>query len=196
MWLLFFQSKLSLFPNRICWCLHWTRINVSWIYFVLLLPIPTPTPNVSHLDSASLVQCSSVTKLCPTLWHQGLPGFPVLDHLLEFPQTHVHWVGDAIQTISASVSLFSCPRSFPAPGSFPMSFDSSHQVAKYVSVLASVLPMNIQGWFPLEWTGLISSLSRDDSGQCLPKIFVPKCFIHNFSVYLRAAPWGRHDLFI
>ena len=99
-------------------------------------------------------------------------------------------------TISSSVSLFSCPRSFPAPGSFPMSFDSSHQVAKYVSVLASVLPMNIRGWFPLEWTGLISSLSRDDSGHCLPKIFVPKCFIHNFSVYLRATPWGRYDLFI
>ena len=61
-------------------------------------------------------------------------------------------------TISSSVAPFSsCP--FPASGSFPVSwlFTSDDQSIR-VSASASVLPMNIQGWFPLGWTGLISLL--------------------------------------
>ena len=52
-------------------------------------------------------------------------------------------------------------QSFPAPGSFPMSllFTSGSQ-STGVSASASVLPMNIQGWFPLGLTGLISLLSK------------------------------------
>ena len=44
--------------------------------------------------------CCSVTQLCPTLCNPmdySMPGFPIHPHLLEFVQTHVHWVGDAIQ---------------------------------------------------------------------------------------------------
>ena len=44
--------------------------------------------------------CCLVAKLCPTLWDpmdSSIPGFPVLHYLPEFAQTHVHWVGDAIQ---------------------------------------------------------------------------------------------------
>ena len=44
--------------------------------------------------------CCSVAKLCPTPcdpMNCSRPGFPVLHHLLEFTQTHVHWVSDAIQ---------------------------------------------------------------------------------------------------
>jgi len=44
--------------------------------------------------------CCSATQSCPTLYdplHCSMPGFPVLHHLPEFAQTHVHWVGDAIQ---------------------------------------------------------------------------------------------------
>ena len=49
-------------------------------------------------------------------------GFPVHHQLPEFTQTHVHWVGDAIPTISSSVVPFSsCLQSFPASGSFQMS---------------------------------------------------------------------------
>ena len=63
---------------------------------------------------------------------------------------------------SSSVALFSsCPQSFPASGSFPMSrvfASGGHSTG--VSASASVLPMNIQGWFPLGLTGLISSLSK------------------------------------
>ena len=60
-----------------------------------------------------------------------------------------------------SVTPFSCPQSFPASGSFPVSqlFPSGGQSIG-ASASASVLPMNIQDWFPLEWTGLISLTSK------------------------------------
>ena len=64
--------------------------------------------------------------------------------------------------ISSSVVPFSsCPQSLPASGSFPMSqlFASGGQSIG-VSASASVLPMNIQGWSPLEWTGWISLQSK------------------------------------
>ena len=63
-------------------------------------------------------------------------------------------------TISSSViPLSSCLQSFPASGAFPMSqfFASGGQS---IGASASVLPMNIQGWFPLELIGLISLQSK------------------------------------
>ena len=65
-------------------------------------------------------------------------------------------------TISSSVVPFSsCPQSFPASGSFQMSqiFASGGQSIG-VSTSASVLPMDIQGWFPLGLTGWISLQSK------------------------------------
>ena len=65
-------------------------------------------------------------------------------------------------TISSSVILFfSCLQSFPASGSFPVSqlFTSDgHSIG--VSASASVLPVNIQDWSPLGWTGWISLQSK------------------------------------
>ena len=64
-------------------------------------------------------------------------------------------------SISSSVDPFSCPQSFPASGSFPMSqFFSSGGQSIGASVSTSVLPMHIQGWFPLGLTGLITLLSK------------------------------------
>ena len=66
------------------------------------------------------------------------------------------WSWWCLLTISSSVAPFSsCPQSFPTLGSFPMSwlFVSGGQS---IGASASALPMNIQGWFPLELTGLIS----------------------------------------
>ena len=71
-------------------------------------------------------------------------------------------------TISSSVIPFSsCLQTFPTLGSFPMSwlFASGGQSIR-ASASASVLPMNIQDWFPLELTGLISLLSKG-----LPRVF-------------------------
>ena len=64
-------------------------------------------------------------------------------------------------TISSSVALFSCPQSFPASWSFPVSrlFTSSGQGIG-ASASTPVLPMNIQGWYPLGLTGLISLQSK------------------------------------
>ena len=67
------------------------------------------------------------------------------------------------QPISSSVTTFSsCPQSFPASGSFPMNqFFASGGWS--IEASASLLPMNIQGWFPLGWTGFISLLSKGPS---------------------------------
>ena len=65
-------------------------------------------------------------------------------------------------TVSSSVTPFSsCLQPFPASWSFPMSqlFASGGQSVG-ASASASILPMNIQGWFPLGLTGLISLLSK------------------------------------
>ena len=90
------------------------------------------------------------------------PGFPAHHQLLELAQTHVHRVGDAIQP--------SHPLSSPSPPTFNLSqhqglfqgvslFASGGQSIG-VSASASVLPMNIQDWFHLGWTGWISLLSK------------------------------------
>ena len=109
--------------------------------------------------------CCSVTQLCLTLWDPmdcSMPGFPDLHHLTKFAQTHVHWVGDAIQpSISSSVVPFSCFLSFPASGFFQWSqFFTSAGQSIGTSASAAVLPMNIQGWYPLELTGWIFLLSQ------------------------------------
>ena len=68
-------------------------------------------------------------------------------------------------TISSWVPFSSRLQSFPASGSFPRSqFFTSGGQSIGVSASASVLPMNIQDWFPLGWTGWISSQSKGLSG--------------------------------
>ena len=87
--------------------------------------------------------------LCWTLCYPmdcSMPGEPVLHCVLEFAQTHVHWVGYAIQPSHPLSPSFSCPQSFPASRSFPMThlFASGGQS---IGVSASVLLMNIQGHY-------------------------------------------------
>ena len=83
--------------------------------------------------------------------------------------------------ISSSVILFfSCLQSFPVSGSFQMSqlFTSGDQSIR-ASVLASVLPINIQDWFPLGLAGLISvhskGLSRVFSNTIYQKASILQC---------------------
>ena len=93
-----------------------------------------------------------------SLWHHGLqhtrlPCPPPSPWVCSnsFPLSQWHY------PTSSSVGPFSsCLQSFPASGSFPMSqlFPSCSQSIG-VLASASVLPMNIQDWFPLGWTGLI-----------------------------------------
>ena len=105
-------------------------------------------------------QIRSVAQSCPTLCDPmdcSMPDLPVHHQLPEFTQTHVHWVGDTIEPSSSVVPFSSCLQSFPASGSVPRSqfFPSGGQTLG-ASASASVLPMNIQDWFPLGWTGWIS----------------------------------------
>ena len=97
-------------------------------------------------------RCCSVAQLCLTLCNPmdyNTPGFPVFHCLLVFAQTHIHWVGDAIQPSHPLSPFSSCPQSFPASGSFPVSqpFASGGQSIG-VSASASIIQMNIQAWFP------------------------------------------------
>ena len=91
----------------------------------------------------------------------SMPGFSVLHHLLEFAQTHVHWVNDAIPP--------SHPLSSPSPPAFKLSTSGSFLMSQLftssgpsigVSALAWVLPKNTQDRSPLEWTGWISLQSK------------------------------------
>ena len=108
--------------------------------------------------------CCSVAKLYLTHCDPmdcSTPVSAVLHYLLEVAQTHVHRVSDAIQPSHALSSPCSCPQSFPASESFPVSqLFTSHGQSIGASALASVLPMNIQDWFPLGLTGLISLQSK------------------------------------
>ena len=113
-------SKLwEMVMDREVWCaaVHGISKNQTW----------------PRLNNNKLVQFSSVAQSCPTLCDPmdcSTPGLPVHHQLPEFPQTHVHWVGDAIQP--------SHPLSSPSPPTFNLSqhqglfkwVSSSQQVAK------------------------------------------------------------------
>ena len=113
--------------------------------------------------------CCSVVQSCLTLWdpmdckHARLPCPSQSARACSNSCPLSRWCHP---TISSSVVPFSCcPRFFPVPGSFPMSqlFTSRGQSIG-ASSSASVLSMNIQGWFPLGWTDFISLLSKGLSG--------------------------------
>ena len=111
------------------------------------------------------IQFSSVTQSCLTLLrphgpqHAKVPcaSATLRDNSNYFPLHQ--WCHP---TISSSVIPFSsCLQSFPASGSFPMSqFFTSGSQSIEVSASASVLPMKIQDWSPLGWTGWISLQSK------------------------------------
>ena len=127
--------------------------------------------------------CWSVIQSCLTLCHPmdcSMPGFPVFHYLLEFAQTHVHWVDGYHPPISVSVVPFSsCPQSFPASRSFLLgSLFTSGGKSTGASVSASVLPMNIQGWFPLGLTSLISLQSKGLSRVFSNITFSLKCLFY------------------
>ena len=103
---------------------------------------------------------SSVTQLCPTLCDpifHSRPGLPAITNSGVYSNSCPlsPWCHPTI--LSSVVPFSSCLQSFPESGSFQMSqlFASGGQSIG-VSVSTSVLPMNIQDWFPLGWTGWIS----------------------------------------
>ena len=120
---------------------------------------PRTGTNFSPRSPSSSDLCCSVAKSCLTPWTAACQAS--LSFTISWSCSNScpssQWCHP---TISSSVAPFSfCPPSFPTLGSFPMSrlFPSGGQS---IRASASVLPMNIQGWFPLGLTGLIL-LSKD-----------------------------------
>ena len=132
--------------------LQCTRAGTGCISTSLSLKLPSPD------------QFSSVAQPCPTLQPYGLqhawPPCPSpTPGAYSNSRPSSQWCHP---TISASViPSSSCLQPFPASVSFPMSlFFASGGQSIGLSALASVLPMNIQDWFPSEWTGWISLQSK------------------------------------
>ena len=107
-----------------------------------------------HKERGCCFQSLSCVWLFVVRMDCSTPGSCILHQLPEFAQAHIHWVGDAIQP------------SHPLSPSCPRALSLSHHLlasgGQSIGALASapVLPVNIQDWFPLGWTGLISLLSR------------------------------------
>ena len=132
-------------------------MKLYYIYLFIRKEISTLSFH-THL----VVWFSSVAQSCPTLGYPtdcSMPDFPVHHQLPGLAQTHVHWVSDAIQPSHPVIPFSFCLQSFPASGIFPVS-QLLASGGPSIGAAASVLPMNIQGWFPLEWTGWISLLSK------------------------------------
>ena len=116
-----FSKELYLFLKKSS-VLHFTYC----ISVVAIRPLNCVQCRNSMSPAFSSVQFSrSVVQSCPPLcdpMNRSMPGLPVHHQLLEFTQTHVHQVSDAIQPISSSAVPFSsCPQPFPASESFPIS---------------------------------------------------------------------------
>ena len=126
-------------------------------------------------NSKKLFSCKVVSN---SLWPQGLQHatllYPPLSPGVCSNSCPLSWW--CYLTISSSVTSFSssCPQTFPASESFPVSqlFASGGQSIG-ASASASALLMNIQDWFPLGWTGWISlesmGLSRVSSSTTIRK---------------------------
>ena len=136
--------------SNLCLCGHVSTSNsnlLSTFYKMMITLAQLDDPEYSsHINSLNVSIsakslchiCCSVTQLCLTLCDPmdcSTPGFPVLHHLPELTQTHVHWVSDAIH--------LSCPLLSPSPPALNLSQDqgllrrvrSSHQVAKVLELL-------------------------------------------------------------
>ena len=157
-WTFFTYTSKVYFP--LCLPLSFLYCFIHSTFFSFFLPsFPPPSLPSPFLPDflANLFPChqfSSFAQSCSTLcdpMNCSTPGFPIHHQLPELTQTHAHRISDAIQPFhplpSPSPPAFNL--SHPVSGSFPMSqlFASGGQSIG-VSASASVLPMNIQDWFP------------------------------------------------
>ena len=139
--LFFASSGQSIRASASAWILP---MNIQdWFPLGLTGFISLQSKGLSRIFSNTTVQI---------LWHSSF--FTVQ---LSYPSSW--WCHPTIS--SSVVPISSCLQSFPASGSFPLSqFFTSCGQNIGVLPLASVLPVNIQDWFPLGWTGLISLQSK------------------------------------
>ena len=141
-----------------------------------------------------LFGCCSVARLCPARCNPidcSMPGCPVLYHLPELAQTHVRWFVMPSNHLILCCPLLFLPSVFPRMPWFPSSL-SQHTPfpgswlftlgcqSIGASASASVLPVNTQGWFLLQWNGLIFLQSKG-----LSRVFSSTTIGKRHSVVLR-----------
>ena len=144
---------------------QWLKIRQSSIYsFIHCHKHLLRVAGIEQRTTFSSVQLLSRVRLFVTPWtaaHQASLSITNFQSLLK-PMPIEPVMPSSHPTISSSVVPFSSHlQSFPVSGSFPMSqlFASGGQ-SFGVSASTSVLPMNIQDWFPLGWTGWIFLQSK------------------------------------
>ena len=118
---------------------------------------------------------SSVAQSCPTLCDPmdcSMPGFPVLHYFLEFAQTHVHWVSDAIQPSHPLSPIYHHAFYLSQHQSLFQWVSSSHQVAKVLEL--QLQPQSFQRTFRVDflWDGLVGSLCSPRDSRVFSNITV------------------------
>ena len=183
-WIPFIRSIVFNFVNSFSRCLY-----------SLILPLSTDLT----------IYCCSVAKSCLTLCDPmdcSTPGFPVLHYLLEFAETHVHWVNDAIQPYYPLSPLVLLPSIFFSIKVFSRESLLHIRWLKYWSL--GISPSNeYSGWFRIDWIDLLAV--QGSLRPCHPKnkildskqslyflcpsssLFPP----HSSSFYSNSGPWAQ-----
>ena len=162
------EKEMATHSSTLTWKIPWTeepgrlqsvglqRVGYDWVTSLHFIK------GAAIYKGISYPCCCSVAKSRVTLRPHGLKHSRLLcpPLLSEFVQTHVHWVDDAHPTISSSVVPFSsCPQSFPASGSFPMSWLFASGWPKYWSFSFSISPSNEYSElisFRIDWLDLLA----------------------------------------
>ena len=170
------KHPVSCIKPGLATCFIYDIIHVSMPFFLIIPPSPSPTESkrlfytsVSLLLAFNIFLGGSVKYISVIIVVQLLSRVQLFECLTLWPHRPQHAKlpcpspsPRACSNHPPSIVTFSsCPQSFPASGSFPMSRLLASGIQSIgASASASVLPVNIQGWFPLGITGLISFLSK------------------------------------
>ena len=140
---------------------------------------------------------SAVVQLLSHVWlydpmDSSTPGFPVLHYLLEFVQSHVHWVSDVIQPSYPLLPPASPALNLSQHQGFPINqFFASGGQSTGASASVSVLPTTIQGWFSLgdglwQFVMVVPYHSSQSSTFCSPGVLR--------SCYFNHPSWDHRDI--
>ena len=169
-WLVFTANHLNPLSSLPRKTLLWLNPITHLLWATLLQVSLASGSTLNHWPQFNSVQSLCHVRLCDDAMDCSTPGLPVHHQLPGLTQTHVHHIGDDIQP--------SHPLSSPSPPAFNVSqhqdlftmnwlFASGDQ-STGVSASASVLPMNIQDWLPLGWTGWVSLQPKGLSESLTP----------------------------
>ena len=176
--LFFCKLPISCDPWDLLWSLWTHRQDVTFGSFLFSVIF-----QIGEFLEHSSVQLFSHVRLFATPWtaaHQASLSITNSQSLLKL--MFIESVMPSSNCLILGVSFSSCLQSFPASGSFPRSqFLASG--GQSIRASASVLPMNIQDWFPLGWTAWISLQLQRDSQKSLLQHHSSKASILRHSAF-------------